>query len=367
MKGTREVNTKEKEEYIPINKGQFELDTEERKQKFSKILGSGWEDEYIEYRKMWSEVPKNKIVLDYPLLVDFELSSKCNLLCPMCPTITDEFRRDIGKFNMELSLAKKIIDEIAGKVPSLRLSWVGEPTLNKNLVEIIKYAKDQGIKEISFLTNGTKLNLDYFIKLQEAGIDWISISIDGTGKIYDSIRKPLKFDETFHKIKEISEYKKKNYLNKPVIKIQTIWPAIRDNAEDYYNLFLPYVDMISYNPLIDYLHNDENIVFEENFSCPQYYQRITVSASGIVAMCSNDDEVKSVVGNANNESIHNIWHGQKLNKLREIHMKKDGFKDIEVCALCYYPRKTIANEHVRINDREVWIENYINRKQEIGK
>jgi radical SAM protein with 4Fe4S-binding SPASM domain len=285
----------------------------------------------------------------------------------MCPTITDGFRKEIGKSNMEFSLAKKVIDEIAGKVYALRLSWVGEPTLNKDLVKIIKYAKDKGINEVSFLTNGGRLDLNYFITLQKAGIDWISISIDGIDETYNAIRKPLKFDETFKKIKQIAEYKKQNNLNKPVIKIQSVWPAIRTNAEEFYNMFLPYVDLISYNPLIDYLHNDSNIIYEENFSCPQFYQRVTVSASGEVAMCSNDDEVKSIIGNANEETIYDIWHGEKLNKLRKIHNQKDGFKDMKICAQCYYPRKTQADEKIVVNGREIWIENYINRKQEIGK
>jgi radical SAM protein with 4Fe4S-binding SPASM domain len=358
----------EEEKYVPINKGHFDdLETPERMAEFSRKLGEGWEDEYKIYRENWSEAPKRKEVLEYPILVDLELSSKCNLLCPMCPTITDEFRSHTKKTNIDTDLAKKVIDEIAGKVNALRLSWVGEPTLHRDLVEIIKYAKDKGIRETSFLTNGSKLELDYFIKLQEAGIDWITISVDGTDERYNAIRKPLKFEDTLRKIRDIKEYKTKNGLSKPVIKIQSVWPAMRENAEEFYNLFSPLVDVVAYNPLIDYLHKDEDIVYEENFSCPQYYQRVTVSATGEVAMCSNDDEVREVIGDATKESIHDIWHGEKLNRLRDIHSKKDGFKSIDACRLCYYPRKAIPDEMVFVNGREIWIENYVNRKQEVGE
>ena len=42
-----------------------------------------------------------------------------------------------------------------------------------------------------------------------AGLDWISISVDGTGETYERIRNPLKFDETVAKIKAYHEIKKK--------------------------------------------------------------------------------------------------------------------------------------------------------------
>jgi radical SAM protein with 4Fe4S-binding SPASM domain len=355
------------DKYIPVNKGHFDLDSEERAKEFSRKLAFGWEKEYEEYRRLWHDAPQNRLILDYPVLVDLELSSLCNLACPMCPTITDKFRIHTKKKIMDTELAKKIIDEVAGKVYALRLSWVGEPTLHKDLVEIIAYAKDKGIKEISFLTNGSKLKLDYFILLQKAGIDWITVSVDGMGENYNKIRNPLIFDDTFAKLKEISLYKKQMHLDKPVIKIQAVWPAIRQDPEGFYKTFLPFVDLIAYNPLIDYLHKDTDIIYQSDFCCPQHYQRITVSATGEVAMCSNDDEVRTVIGDANNESIHSIWHGKPLNKIREMHNMLDGFKEIDVCRLCYYPRKVMPNETATVNGRIINIENYINRAQEVGK
>ena len=43
---------------------------------------------------------------------------------------------------MEFELFKKVIDEIAFKVPAIRLSLRGESTLNKYFTECIKYAKE---------------------------------------------------------------------------------------------------------------------------------------------------------------------------------------------------------------------------------
>ena len=35
----------------------------------------------------------------------------------------------------------------------------------------------------------------------------------------------------------------------------------------FYNTFAPIVDLIAFNPLIDYLHKDKDIVYMENFAC----------------------------------------------------------------------------------------------------
>lgn len=123
----------------------------------------------------------------------------CNLKCPMCYTITDEFKEKVNAKLVDFELYKKIIDEISGKVPALRLSLRGESTLHPKFIECIKYAKDKGIKEISTLTNGSKLDLDFFEKIVNAGIDWITISVDGLNEEYEKIRKPLKFKDILEK------------------------------------------------------------------------------------------------------------------------------------------------------------------------
>ena len=358
--------------YSPVNKGHsFDLETKERLDAFKQKLSFGWEKEYAEYRKLWEELPANRVVRDYPLLVDLETVSRCNLSCPMCPTVTQEFVDKRGKpfkrGQLNVDLAKKIIDEVAGKIYSLRLSWIGEPTLHAGLITIIKHAKSKGIKEISFLTNGYKLKLDYFVKLVGAGVDLITVSIDGMGETYNKIRKPLIFEETLKKLKDISDYKSERKLIKPLIKIQGVWPAVKESPERFYNTFAPIVDLIAFNPLIDYLHNDKDIVYEDNFACPQHYQRIVIGSNGHAAMCSSDDFMDIEIGDANKHSIHEIWHGKLFENVRHQHEKKDGFKEIKPCKNCFYPRKMEEDEKAIINGREVRIENYINRSQEIGK
>lgn len=352
---------------VPINKGNYSMDTAEREALFEQNRGDGWEQEYTKYRRNWTEYAQQQHVSDYPLLVDIELSSVCNLTCPMCYTITDEFKQQVNVTRMDWDLYKKIIDEIGGKVPAIRLSLRGEATLHTKFIEAIKYAKDHGIKEVSLLTHGGKLKPSFFQKMVEAGVDWITISVDGVGATYERVRKPLKFDDLLDKIKAIKQYKEEHTLKRPVIKVQGIWPAIFESGPDtYYNTFASYVDLVAFNPLIDYLSNDTHIEYLEEFTCPQQYQRLVIGADGLVMKCSNDEENREVIGDIKQETVHRVWHGEKMQAVRNMHLQPRGFMQSAVCRKCYLPRET-HEEEASVSGRVFIVRNYLNRNQEIGK
>lgn len=352
--------------YVPINKGNYSMDTPERESLFEEYRGEEWKTGYKKYREDWSNNAKTQTVTDYPLLVDVELASICNLTCPMCYTITDEFSKAVNTTRMDFDLYRRIIDEIGGKVPALRLSLRGEATLHTKFAECIAYAKEKGIKEVSFLTHGGKLTLPYFEKIVKAGADWITISVDGVGETYEKIRKPLKFDDLLNNIKAIKKFKDDHGLHRPVIKVQGIWPAIQEDPQLYYDTFSPYVDLVAFNPLIDYLGNDKNIEYLENFTCPQQYQRLVIGADGLVMKCSNDEENREVIGDINKQTVHEVWHGEAMQRVRDLHKKSKGFMESAVCKKCYLPRKT-EDEESQVGVRTFIVRNYVHRIQLVGK
>ena len=351
---------------VPINKGNYSMDTTSRESRFEQFRGEGWDEEYKEYRRLWAALPEQQVVSEFPLLVDIELSSICNLSCPMCYTITDKFKENVNVKRMEWELYKKIIDEIDGKVPAIRLSLRGEATLHKKFIDAIKYAKDHNIKEVSTLTHGGKLNLPYFQKIVEAGIDWITISIDGIDSVYDRVRKPLKFNDIYNKLQAIKRFKEENNLVRPVIKVQGVWPAINESGvNNYYDTLMPVTDLVAFNPLIDYLSKDTSIEYLEEFTCPQQYQRLVIGADGLVMKCSNDEENREVIGDINNETVHEIWHGKKMQAVRSLHLEHRGFMKSSVCRKCYLPRKT-EEEEAQVSNRTFKVKNYFNRIQIVG-
>jgi radical SAM protein with 4Fe4S-binding SPASM domain len=126
--------------------------------------------------------------------------------------------------------------------------------------------------------------------------------------------------------------------------------------------------MMASNPLIDYLHNDpsEKIEYEENFDCPQLYERLVIGSDGRVLLCSNDAMGKYILGDVNTDRIYDIWHGERMQKVRDLHKKHIGYKEMDVCRECFVPRKTVPVID-DLGDRKIVIDKYTGRTEEIGK
>ncbi|MBI5417535.1 radical SAM protein [Candidatus Poribacteria bacterium] len=109
-----------------------------------------------------------------PIVASIKVTQLCNLRCRHCTWV--------NKITTDLSLDqwKRIIDEIYNRGCFVVFIEGGEPTLRKDLPEIIEYIKKKGMVCVLF-TNGTG-------KLDGLEPDAFWISIDGTEKSHDSIR-----------------------------------------------------------------------------------------------------------------------------------------------------------------------------------
>lgn len=355
--------------YTPINKGQFTLEPPDREADFERKRGFGVEAAYRENRRQWTDYPRQQYVAEYPLHVDIELSSACNLRCPMCYTITEAFKSKVHATLMDYGLFTKLVDECAcGGVYSIRLSLRGESFLHSRIVDCIRYAKHAGIKEVSTLTNGVKLDEVLFEEVMHAGLDWITISFDGLGETYERIRHPAKYKRALEKVRCYHEIKKAAGRVKPLVKVQSILPAVKDNLAEYYRTFASIADMVSVNPLIDYLHKDSRPAIQHcrDFCCPQLFQRLVIGADGLVMLCANDEDGSEIVGDANNEKIGEIWHCRRIEEARAVHKRHEGIRRYAVCAKCYLPRRTEPMV-LNLDGRSICVEHYTNRTQTIGE
>jgi radical SAM protein with 4Fe4S-binding SPASM domain len=352
-----------------INTDQISLTGFTSNLKFHYRRGKGHLLRYILNRIRWHWYPRFHILTKYPEHVDIELSAMCDMKCPMCYTITDEFKESVKRRNMKWDNIKKILDECGkGGVFSIRLSWRGESLLNKNYVETIKYAKSVGIKEVSSLTNALRLTPEIFEQLVDANMDWLTISVDGVGDTYNEIRNPAVFDELIKKLEKFKEIKRKKGKVKPVIKVQTIYTAIEKNPQIYFDTFEPLVDQVSANQLVDYLQQDNEIVYAPKFDCPVLYQRLTIGSDGRILMCYNDEFDHHVYGDiTEGDTILDVWEGKEMTKARELHMKHSGIEAYHACSRCFLPREHESYEVVNINGKKISIDKLTGREQEVGK
>ena len=109
-----------------------------------------------------------------PQVVYIEVTNRCNLLCETCPRTF--FNREPLK-----TLTYEEFVWIAEQFPIMRrvsLHGIGEPLLNKELPQIIKYLKGRDI-EVIINSNGTLLTPTWQAALVESGLDEYRCSIDG--------------------------------------------------------------------------------------------------------------------------------------------------------------------------------------------
>ena len=94
---------------MKINKGQFRLSSKTKNFKLEINRGNGHLLEYMINRIRWHLFPRINRVRKFPSHVDIELSSLCNLNCPMCYTTTDEFKSKVNQKSMDLNYLKKLL------------------------------------------------------------------------------------------------------------------------------------------------------------------------------------------------------------------------------------------------------------------
>ncbi len=298
---------------------------------------------YRDYRKKWEELPSKKKVSEFPLHLDIEATNACNLKCPMC-------YRYIMKDNegfMSIKLYKKIIDEGEKyKLPSINLSWRGEPLLHPLFFDMVKYAKNHGVIDIRINTNGTLLDDGRIKELIESGIDKVIFSVDGATKdTYESIRIGSKFDKVIANIRELVNMRNSMNRGNPSIEMQIIdMKQTRDDIGRFIEIWRTTVNRIS---IVMYRNrfgekNDEFRIerpYTTIFPCPQLWQRLVIGWNGKIHKCCGDSAGLIVLGDAKKEDLYDIWHSEKLNEIRKLHKDYESER-IDSCRICEFNKYT---------------------------
>ena len=319
-------------EGLQVDFHQKMFDTPERYWSF--IVNQGNFIDYFFNRLNWYIGPKNTIITPFPLHVDLESASTCNMDCPMC------YRsklKDTGQMNFDLF--KKAIDECeTNNVFSIRLSWRGETLTHPRIKEMIAYATNK-IKNVSFLTNAFYIDDDMIDCFIENAINYVSVSFDGIKENYEKIRYPAKFEESYKRLARLRDKKRATGANRPQVRVCTIWPAIRDDPDAYYKTMKEVSDYIVYNPYINF---KGPMQMKPDFICQYPWERIVVAFNGNAQCCTGWNADDIILGNIRDNTIYEMWHSDLMNKIRDIHA---GSRRMELnsCANCRHGSKGEPN------------------------
>lgn len=291
------------------------------------------DEEFSTYRRLWDENPKHLEHGDFPLHLDIEVTSACNLKCPFCATTYSQFKDGFMKWET----VKKILDESGDNgLYACKFNFRGEPLLHQDLGRFISYAKKKGIIDVFFNTNAVLLTEEKARMLIDSGLDRITISFEGFEKtLYERNRVGAKFEEVVANVERLRNIREKLGVSRPKIRVQTVLvPELEGRMNEFVAFWEGRVDQVSYNdmePSVDTVNKKiKNI--KSSWICPFTYQRMTVMWDGTLTACKNDYYGKLALGNIDSISIKKSWT-DSLNTLRKIHKEGQTHK-IEACGEC---------------------------------
>jgi radical SAM protein with 4Fe4S-binding SPASM domain len=288
--------------------------------------------------------------LSQPQVVQFEISSKCNLRCPSC-SLTREITP--GR-NMNLEEFTALLDRLPFKPASVSLNGIGEALVNPHIFKIIDLLKKRSIA-CSFYTNGTLLTERVRKEiLGRDNIGFVGISCDGASKeVFERLRFGAKFEDWKENVEAFVEAANARRPNPIQLTMSTV--VSRDNQHEIGEILDLAADLgFESIGLSDIVPNDEtsaamaldpetwqridrNALIERAASrglaatfsslnrkprpflnCLQPWEYAQISAEGDILPCCAvvGSDKAEVMGNLHTEEFDAIWRGEKLAHFR---------------------------------------------------
>lgn len=278
---------------------------------------------------------ESQTMADYPLNIMIEVTNHCNIKCVMCPR--EVMTRKEGV--MDFGLYSKIIDETTkhGKPYILTLHFSGEPLINKQLPEMIKYAKKKGVPIVRLNSNGTLLDENKSRELLNSGLDVITIAIEANKEIHNKVRIGSDFDAVKENVKQLTEMKRILKLKKPNIRVQilTMDGVTEEIIKDSISMWEPIVDYVNVASVgtVGGQVDDLGSTREKKTYCKEIWTNMIILWNGDATVCCADHDARLKVGNVLEESVEDIWNGEKYQRIRELHLKRE-YDKLPLCNQC---------------------------------
>jgi len=154
----------------------------------------------LRYDRDSSKLPSELLQFsrDKKPVVVWNCTQKCNLKCVHCYAQSED--RDYAG-EMSTEEAKVMIDDLASWGAPVLLFSGGEPTLRKDLIELMQYAKDKGMRVV-ISTNGTQITPEKAEQYAKVGLSYVGVSLDGGRETHDKFRGfPGSFDKAIEGIR----------------------------------------------------------------------------------------------------------------------------------------------------------------------
>jgi MoaA/NifB/PqqE/SkfB family radical SAM enzyme len=293
----------------------------------------------------------------WPLHMQFELASCCNLRCPVCPVGTGELARP-ARF-LDVDLFERAMAEV-GPYLLLACLWAwGEPLLHPELARVLAIAGRYPLTTL-ISTNGQNLDRpDVQSALREHPPTYLIVALDGltdeTNAVY---RKGARLAPALAGVRELAEWKRRSGARLPILHMRLM--AMRHNEHEVPRLrefaAAHDFDMASLRSLsiIDsaeqsahgemlpqsatlrpYAYDGGQRARRSDFVCQHAFTFPTLLADGTLVSCEQDYNASRPYGAMDRDtSFAEIWFGERARAVRKTIRDTPG--EIGFCRNCPY-------------------------------
>lgn len=308
-------------------------------------------------------VRRHTRVANMPLHMQFELTSYCNLRCPVCPTGTKELEREAEAMAPELF--ERVWEETAPYLLTASLWAWGEPLLHPQLGRILKAARRHGVATL-LSTNGMPLRHEAVREaLVEHPVTTLIVAIDGlTDETNTKYRIGAKLETILEGVRELAELKRRRGAQYPVLQLRYIVMSHNEHEVAHVEEFArrhgfellslrsisifdtEQADAVQggFVPLDELMRPYEYKQGERQkrsgFVCTMPFWFPTLLAGGEVVSCEQDHSARVRYGEVTGErGFRAVWFSREAAEVRR--MVRDEHEKLRFCVNCpYADRKT---------------------------
>ena len=301
-----------------------------------------------------SLISKKPVQWGLPVSISFEPTTSCNLRCPECPSGLRQFTRPTGMLKQDFF--RQTIDDIHMELLYLIFYFQGEPFLNPEFLEMVKYASNKKIYTATS-TNAHYLTDAVAKATVESGLDRLIISVDGTTQdTYKQYRVGGRLDKVLEGAANIVKWKKELKSKTPFVFFQFLVvkhnehqieeikrlakeigvDQVRFKSAQVYDYETDPNQLIPENPRYSrYLKNADGTYRPKNKlanRCWKLWHANVITWDGLVVPCCFDNDATHQLGNLSMERFRDVWQNPNYRQFRSELMRSR--KNIDICSNC---------------------------------
>ena len=253
-----------------------------------------------------------------------DVSGGCNLKCISCPRATHSSKeRSAGL--MSLDTFKQVIQKIRKEDPfvgNIQLYQWGEPILNKELPEMLSYARAQGV--LCAISSNLNKPADYRAIIS-ANPEWFRISASGWGKEYEIAHTGGNWHQFRGNLEEIASLRQELY---PEMKLELYYHIYKHSVGEPLRKFQALCEEfeIEFHPVYAYLISLDDVL--------RYKEGTKLPKDAVDARSSMFWDL--------DEGLQEAYSERALpcDAFRSVHINND--LSVSNCMMYYYPQENMA-------------------------